>query len=90
MRLGVLFLIILAGLSYCYAAMIAMPGISFRGPLPPADEQLLGVTERLETDVIALVCDDQGIPVSGLRSTLNPRGMAAAARYIINQLKDAG
>ena len=89
-RLGVLFLIILAGLSYCYGAMIAMPGTSFRGPLPPADDQLNAVTARLEADVVALVCDDKGNPVSGLRSTLNPRGMAAAARYIIGQLKDAG
>jgi hypothetical protein len=64
--------------------MAAMPGKSFRGPLPKATGQQVATAARLRADVEALA---SGV---GKRSTLDPRGMAAAAKWVMAEMESRG
>jgi len=64
---------------------IRMPGKSYRGPLPPADEQLVALAGELEGHVSHLA---QRI---GERNVLRaPQALARAADYIAAELEAAG
>ncbi len=83
-RISVVFTVlvcIVAGLAW-YSA--AMPGSSFRGPLPLATERQVACAERLREHVGVLAGKVGG------RSTFNPREGAAAAKYIRDLLIEMG
>jgi Zn-dependent M28 family amino/carboxypeptidase len=82
--LAVLTLLIAAPLTYCYFAMVRMPGVSHVGQLPPltADQQQLATDLRATVEHLA-----SGV---GKRSTFQPKSMAQAGRWIIEQLEAAG
>ena len=66
-------------------AMIAMPGTSYRGELPPADEALLSLAAELGQDVARLAVD------IGERNLKNcPQQLAQAADFIAAQFRAAG
>ncbi len=65
--------------------MLAMPGTSFRGALPPADEALLSLATELRQDVARLAVD---IGERNLRNC--PQQLAQAADCIAAQFKAAG
>lgn len=83
-RLAVLFSLIAAGLYVCYRVMVAMPGESFRGTLPEATAFQSAVASRLREDVASLASR------VGKRSTMDPRGMAEAAKWVIARMDAAG
>lgn len=89
-RLAILLLIIIALLIYGYRAMIVMPGVSYRGPLPPAtaEQQTLAAELRASIDVLADATG--GVGRVGNRSTFYPKRFAAAAAWIHDQLAAAG
>jgi hypothetical protein len=65
--------------------MIGMPGASYRGPLPPADEKLRLLSEELRRDLARLAVD------IGERNVRNrPNALAAAADYIEAEFGAAG
>ena len=65
--------------------MVRMPGKSFRGVLPPADEQLTALADELRRDVSQLAEE------IGERNVLNrPQELAQAAEYIADELAVAG
>ena len=66
-------------------SMIAMPGTSYRGELPPADEALLSLAAELRQDVARLAVD---IGERNLRNC--PQQLAQAADCIAAQFKAAG
>lgn len=65
--------------------MIGMPGRSYRGALPPADEALASLAEELRQDVSRLAVD---IGERNLRD--RPRELAQAADWIEAKYKAAG
>lgn len=69
---------------YFYAAMISMPGKSFRGPLPPLSESQKQLASDLRTTVSHLAA---GI---GKRSIYHPKELAESALYLKEQLQAAG
>jgi hypothetical protein len=83
-RLAVLFGVIVLLLYGCYWYMVSMPGTSFKGKLPEASASQKQGAERLRADVTALA---SGV---GKRSTMDPRGMAEAAKWIMAQMESAG
>jgi len=65
--------------------MFRMPGTSYRGELPPADDALIRLSDELRQDVAQLA------DWIGERNVLNcPRELARAADYIEAQLAAAG
>ena len=65
--------------------MIEMPGTSYRGELPPADEALLSLAAELRQDVTRLAVD------IGERNVQNcPQQLAQAADCVTAQFKAAG
>jgi hypothetical protein len=62
--------------------MMAMPGTSHRGPLPPSDEAETKLAEALRKDVEGLV--------TGPRNTGHPATMPAAAATVSNAFTAAG
>ena len=89
-RLAILLLIIIALLVYGYRAMIVMPGVSYRGPLPPAtaEQQALAADLRASIDVLADATG--GVGRVGNRSTFYPKRFAAAAGWLHDELAAAG
>ncbi|MBX3381604.1 MAG: M20/M25/M40 family metallo-hydrolase [Phycisphaeraceae bacterium] len=77
-----LFLIIAAG--YFYFAMIAMPGSTFAGPLPPLTESQKALATDLRTTVTHLAA------TIGKRSIYHPKELAESALYLKEQLTAAG
>jgi len=75
--------VLVAGAAFLYA-MIAMPGSSWTGALPPlsADQQALRARLRQHVEALA-----EGI---GPRNPGNPGSLQAAAAYVEAQLHDAG
>lgn len=68
----------------CYRLMVVMPGKSFKGPLPGATESQAAAAARLRGDVEMLAAK------VGKRSTLDPRGMAEAAKWVMGQMAARG
>ncbi|HYD01405.1 MAG TPA: M28 family peptidase [Phycisphaerales bacterium] len=68
--------------SYWY--MVSMPGASFKGSLPAATAEQLRSAKEIQADVEALA---SGV---GKRSTMDPRGMAEAAKWIMARMGAAG
>jgi hypothetical protein len=65
--------------------MIRMPGQSYRGELPPADDELISLAEELRGDVAHLAVE------VGERNVLNrPEELAQAADWIEGRLTGAG
>jgi len=89
-RLGVLFLLILAGLIYGYCAMIPMPGHSFRGPLPTLTESQKLLAEELRGYVDHLANAEGGVGRVGNRSTFYPKRFAESAAYLDDTLASFG
>lgn len=83
-RLAALFAVIGLLLLGSYWLMASMPGSSFRGPLPPSTDLQAATAARLRADVEALA---SGI---GKRSTLDPRGMAGAAKWVMAEMAARG
>lgn len=83
-RLAWLFATIALLLYGCYWLMVAMPGESFAGARPAATRSQLASAERIRGDVESLASK------VGKRSTLDPRGMAEAAKWIMAQMRAAG
>ncbi|MDP1662963.1 MAG: M20/M25/M40 family metallo-hydrolase [Phycisphaerales bacterium] len=83
-RLAGLFAVIALVLYGCYWLMVSMPGESFAGPRPAATPAQLASAERICADVEFLASK------VGKRSTLDPRGMAEAAKWIMAQMRGAG
>lgn len=83
-RLAVLFACIALALVWAWRAMVAMPGESFRGPLPTLTPAQAQTAERLRTDVRVLASD------IGKRSTFHPRELAACAMHIRQSLESVG
>lgn len=69
---------------YFYAAMISMPGQSFRGPLPPLTASQRTLAQDLRTTVTHLASD------IGKRSIYHPKELAESALYLKEQLQAAG
>lgn len=63
--------------------MLAMPGRSFRGPLPTAGDALRGLARALHDDVLALTAE-------GERSVLVPGSLDRAAKVVASAFVDAG
>lgn len=74
--------IIAAG--YFYSAMIAMPGSTFAGPLPPLTESQKALATDLRTTVTHLAA------TIGKRSIYHPKELAESALYLKEQLTAAG
>ena len=65
--------------------MIGMPGTSYRGELPPADEALASLADELRRDIQQLAVD------IGERNVRNrPRQLAHAADYVETQFSEVG
>ncbi len=89
-RLAVLFALIFLALVYGYFAMIHMPGVSFRGPLPPATPEQTQLAAELRTSVEILSDATGGVGRVGNRSTWYPKRFAEAAAWIHDQLSSFG
>jgi hypothetical protein len=89
-RLLVLSVLIVVALGYAYVAMIAMPGTSFRGPLPPLAESQRELVAELRESVGVLADAQGGVGRVGNRSTFYPRRFAAAAAWLHDRLIEAG
>lgn len=76
-------LVIAAG-AVCYVVMIRMPGKSFRGPLPPATETQITLTDQLRRDLDILAGD------IGERNVYLPDKLAQAAAFIELSLAEVG
>lgn len=83
-RLAVLFVCIALLLYGCYWLMVSMPGSSFKGARPAATEEQKAAAARIRADVEALASK------VGKRSTLDPRGMADAAKWIMAEMRTVG
>lgn len=83
-RLAVLFAVIALLLYVCYWVMVSMPERSFKGALPQASVAQRESAERIKADVNALA---SGV---GKRSTMDPRGMAEAAKWIMAHMEASG
>lgn len=70
--------------AYFYSAMIAMPGSTFTGPLPPLTESQKQLATDLRTTVTHLASD------IGKRSIYHPKELAESALYLKEQLAAAG
>lgn len=51
LRLTILLTLFLVPLSWVYCRFVYMPGFSYQGVLPPADEEMLQLKQRLETHI---------------------------------------
>jgi len=67
-----------------FTYMIAMPGNSYRGELPPLDDRGLGMAVRLERHVTELCRNPAG------RNYIEKRGLDAARVYIAGRLRSSG
>lgn len=77
--------LIVVGTGMAWWNMIRMPGKSYRGELPPPDEQLASLADELRRDVAHLAVN------IGERNVLNhPQELAVAADWIEAELKAAG
>ena len=83
-RLAVLFACIALLLYACFWVMVSMPGTSFKGPRPAATEAQTAAAARIRADVVSLASK------VGKRSTLDPRGMAEAAKWIMVEMRKVG
>jgi hypothetical protein len=82
MRLAiVILLIILLMLAVAWRSMLAMPGRSWSGPLPPLTESQRALAQELHRDVLALCANGPRIV---------PETLALAAAYIERELIAAG
>lgn len=68
-----------------WRTMIYMPGVSYHGKLPPADEQLEALASELRGDVDALA-----VKIGERNVRKHPRQLAQAANYIESAFKAAG
>ena len=73
-----------AGLTILFIYMVTMPGVSYRGALPPLDETGHEISRRLEEHVHALCSHPAG------RNYLEKEGLAAARDYIAAQFESYG
>jgi len=83
-RLAVLAVIIVVGLTVAYLMLVRMPGESHRGPLPPLDASTRSLAETLRLDVEMLA------GTIGERNRNLPRAYLAAATHIEDRLRDMG
>jgi hypothetical protein len=83
-RLGVLALLIVAGLGWLWWACLTMPGRSHTGALPAATDAQRALAVELRAHVDALA------KRAGMRSTFQPKGMAEAARHITAHMRQLG
>ena len=83
-RIAVLFALIGVLLYACYWLMVSMPGASFKETPPKATDAQRQSAVRIRADVTALA---SGV---GKRSTMDPRGMAEAAKWIMAQMEALG
>ncbi len=70
--------------------MVAMPGDSFRGPLPSPTDAQRSLAEELKKSVAVLADAEGGVGRVGNRSTFYPRRFAAAAAWLRERLLAAG
>ena len=83
-RIAILFLCIALLLYARFWYMVSMPGRTFTGPLPAATGEQQAAAGRIRADVESLASK------IGKRSTMDPRGMADAAKWIMAQMRTAG
>ena len=76
LRLAILFTLLMAPLSWAYFRFAYMPGFSYRGALPPVDEEILQLKQRLETHVRYL---SEGI---GPRNLSRPGSLEKTFSYL--------
>lgn len=89
-RLAVLALVAVGLLVYGFRSMVAMPGTSFRGPLPPPTDAQRSLATELRNSVAVLADAQGGVGRVGNRSTFYPRRFAAAAAWLRERLLAAG
>jgi len=83
-RLGVLFGFLIVLLIFGWTIMFRMPGESFSGPLPGPRDRETTLAEVLRQDVVALA---ESI---GERNLTEPQALTRAARFIEQELAQAG
>lgn len=83
-RLGWLGVFLVAALAASWAVMVAMPGHSYRGPLPPATNDVVALAAELRADLQVLAGD------IGERNVFDMKQLRRAADFLAGKLESAG